>query len=366
MGSAGGGLAGRAPRFSRGGSLARLTGTLRGSAGPKSPGRGWLRGASSRGHSPGRSSLGRSSLGRGAFGQRRMGRGFGVSGLGQRGHTTAEGVTHWAGPAAHATSEGEAEMADRRLPMNVASRRRLLVLYVIAAAMLISLGGRLWYLQVMNNTAFTKLAAANQTRDVIVPAVRGQILDDVGTGSATNQTALVVSVDMMNLFEQPGGAAPVLHRLAPLLGMSDKLLTTETRLCTVGVQQPCWAGAAPAHPGGPERFRSGRAAGDGGAEAVPRGDRAGPAGDRVPAAGRRQPSSGTRLPAAHHPAGDRQPAPAGDRLLRRGPGRPGLPGGPVRRPAPRPGRDPGGAQSTPQATSPAPSARPRRSTATTW
>ena len=32
--------------------------------------------------------------------------------------------------------------------MNVASRRRLLVLYVVAAAMLVSLGGRLWYLQV--------------------------------------------------------------------------------------------------------------------------------------------------------------------------------------------------------------------------
>ena len=43
--------------------------------------------------------------------------------------------------------------------MNTASRRRLLVLYAVAAAMLISLGGRLWYLQVMNNTAFTKLAA---------------------------------------------------------------------------------------------------------------------------------------------------------------------------------------------------------------
>ena len=86
MRSAGGGLAGRAPRFSRGGSLVRLTGTLRGSAEPKSPGRGWLRGASSRGRSPGRSSLGRSSLGRsslgrsslgrGAFGRRGMGRGF--------------------------------------------------------------------------------------------------------------------------------------------------------------------------------------------------------------------------------------------------------------------------------------------------
>ena len=57
----GGGLAGRAPRFSRGGSLTRLTGALRRSGGPKSPGRGWLRGASSRGRSLGRGG----SLGRG-------------------------------------------------------------------------------------------------------------------------------------------------------------------------------------------------------------------------------------------------------------------------------------------------------------
>src|SRR5215469_5139845 len=127
--------------------------------------------------------------------------------------------------------------------MNTASRRRLLVLYAVAAAMLISLGGRLWYLQVMNNTAFTKLAAANQTRSVIVPAVRGQILDDVGNRLVTNKTALVVSVDMMNLSQQPGGAAPVLHRLAPLLGLSYQLLSDKTRLCTKGVPQPCWAGS---------------------------------------------------------------------------------------------------------------------------
>jgi penicillin-binding protein 2 len=163
--------------------------------------------------------------------------------LGRPEHAPAEGGAHRIGPAAHAPSEGEAEMADRRLPMNVASRRRLLVLYVVAAAMLVSLGGRLWYLQVMNNTAFTKLAAANQTRNVIVPAVRGQILDDVGNRLVTNQTALVVSVDMMTLSKQPGGAAPVLHRLAPLLGLSYQQLTAKTRLCTVGVRQPCWAGS---------------------------------------------------------------------------------------------------------------------------
>jgi len=127
--------------------------------------------------------------------------------------------------------------------VNVSSRRRLVVLYVLAAAMLISLGGRLYYIQVLNNTSFTKLAEQNQTRDVIEPAVRGQILDDVGNQLVTNQTALVVSVDMMALNQQPGGATPVLKRLAPLLGMSYTQLSEQTRLCTKGVPQPCWAGS---------------------------------------------------------------------------------------------------------------------------
>jgi penicillin-binding protein 2 len=125
----------------------------------------------------------------------------------------------------------------------MSSRRRLLVLYAVAGAMLIALGGRLWYLQVMNSTAFTKLAAQNQTRTVIVPAVRGQILDDVGNRLVTNRTSLVVSVDMMALSRKPGGASPVLHRLARLLGTSYQLLEAKTRLCTKGVSQPCWAGS---------------------------------------------------------------------------------------------------------------------------
>ena len=127
--------------------------------------------------------------------------------------------------------------------MNVASRRRLVVLYVIAAAMLVSLGARLWYVQVLNTASFTKQAEQNQTRHVIVPAVRGQILDDVGNQLVTNQTALTVSVDMMELSQRPGGAAPVLHRLAPLLGMSYTLLSEKTRQCTVGVPAPCWSGS---------------------------------------------------------------------------------------------------------------------------
>ena len=110
----GGRRAGRAaPRFSRGGSLARLTGALRGSAGPKSPGRGWLRGASSRGHSPGRSSLGGTSLGRGAFGRRRMGRDF--RGL--------RGLRVWAGAGTPRLKAARTGSARLRMPRPKAKRR---------------------------------------------------------------------------------------------------------------------------------------------------------------------------------------------------------------------------------------------------
>jgi rod shape-determining protein MreD len=73
---AGGGLAGPAPRFSQGGSLARLTAALRrsGPKGPKSPGRRWLHGVSSRSGSPRGNTLGSTSMRRRAFGGRRTGR----------------------------------------------------------------------------------------------------------------------------------------------------------------------------------------------------------------------------------------------------------------------------------------------------
>jgi rod shape-determining protein MreD len=95
-----GGLAGHAPRFSRGTSLTRLTSALRRSAGPKSPGRGWLRGTSSRRGSlsrgsPSRGSLGGASMSRRAFGGRRIGRsGSGLTGRSLTGRSmTGRGLT---------------------------------------------------------------------------------------------------------------------------------------------------------------------------------------------------------------------------------------------------------------------------------
>jgi penicillin-binding protein 2 len=124
-----------------------------------------------------------------------------------------------------------------------ASRRRLAVLYVVVIAMIATLGGRLWYLQVLNGTQYKQLALANQTRTIVVPAVRGQILDDAGRKLVTNNTSLVVSVNMTQLAQQKDRGSAVLHRLSRLLGMSYNLIAAKTKLCTRGVKPPCWSGS---------------------------------------------------------------------------------------------------------------------------
>ena len=127
--------------------------------------------------------------------------------------------------------------------MMPAARRRLMVLYVVIAALLISLGGRLWYLQVMTGVSYTTAAAQDQTRTVIVPSVRGGILDDVGQPLIANKTSLVVSVNRALVAQQPDGGLSELHRLAKLLNLNYNLLQQRIRLCGPTVSQPCWPGS---------------------------------------------------------------------------------------------------------------------------
>jgi penicillin-binding protein 2 len=124
-----------------------------------------------------------------------------------------------------------------------ASRWRLAVLHVVVASLLIGLGARLWFVQVMSGTSYTSQAQQEQTEHVIVPSVRGEILDDTGSPMVDNQSALVVSVNMAQLEQQSDGGVAVLHRLAALLGMPYQKLTEEVRTCTAKVRQPCWAGS---------------------------------------------------------------------------------------------------------------------------
>jgi penicillin-binding protein 2 len=127
--------------------------------------------------------------------------------------------------------------------MTPASRRRLAVLHVLVASLLIGLGARLWFVQVMSGTAYASQARQEQTQHVIVPSVRGEILDDTGHPMVDNRSALVVSVNMSVLGQEKDGGVAELHRLAALLGMKYQVLNDEVRPCNATTRQPCWQGS---------------------------------------------------------------------------------------------------------------------------
>lgn len=127
--------------------------------------------------------------------------------------------------------------------MGPTSRGRLAVLHVLVVSLLLCLAARLWYLQVMSGDTYTKVAADNRLRQVVVPAVRGDILDDVGRPLVSNRTALVVSVDQIAVHRQADGGKAVLHRLAKVLHTSYKHLSKQIRECAKGVKRPCWPGS---------------------------------------------------------------------------------------------------------------------------
>ena len=124
-----------------------------------------------------------------------------------------------------------------------ASRRRLAVLYLVLAGLLLGLGARVWYLQVPTHASYVALANQDRVRNVIQPSVRGQILDDTGAPMVDSQSSMVVSVNMAKLSQQPDGGAAEMKRLAGLLGIRDSVMTEKVRLCTAGVPQPCWPGS---------------------------------------------------------------------------------------------------------------------------
>jgi penicillin-binding protein 2 len=126
--------------------------------------------------------------------------------------------------------------------MIAASRRRLWLITLVVAALLISLGVRLWNVQVLNTRAYVSLAAQDELRQVVVPSVRGEILDDTGQPLVDNKASLVVSVNVAELDQRYDENAE-LERLAKLLHTQTGVINDKLRLCTRGVSQPCWAGS---------------------------------------------------------------------------------------------------------------------------
>ncbi|MEZ0073862.1 penicillin-binding protein 2 [Planotetraspora sp. GP83] len=120
---------------------------------------------------------------------------------------------------------------------------RLVVLYVVVTSLMLTLLGRLWYLQVTTGPTYARAATESRVRTVPLPSVRGQILDVHGRPLVANQTMPQVSVDYMALIHQPDGGRAVLTRLAEALRKPYQEIADRARLCGREVPRPCWPGS---------------------------------------------------------------------------------------------------------------------------
>ncbi|MFI1968144.1 penicillin-binding protein 2 [Streptomyces cinnamoneus] len=120
---------------------------------------------------------------------------------------------------------------------------RLVVIQILVFSLLITLAGRLWYLQIRNGDQYTAEAASNHIQQVVAPATRGSILDARGVPLADNETRLVVSANRTDLMKMKDKGKTVLGRLAGVLGLKPEEVAAKVRLCDAKTPKPCWAGS---------------------------------------------------------------------------------------------------------------------------
>jgi penicillin-binding protein 2 len=129
--------------------------------------------------------------------------------------------------------------------VNGTTRLRLTVIWIVVLSLVLTLGWRLYYLQVLTGSTYVAAARANQIRTIETLPSRGLILDDEGRPLAENTTDLVVSVSPETLSGQAGDGAAVLHRLAKDLGESVASLRKTIRTYNGSPYQPVPLAAYP-------------------------------------------------------------------------------------------------------------------------
>ena len=128
---------------------------------------------------------------------------------------------------------------------------RLLILAVLVMSLVATLAARAFSLQVVEADEASAAAQDNRSRELVIPAARGMILDQQGRPLASNRLSLDVSVDRRELRRLDDDGAATLGRLATLLDLDPEMLEARVQNCgTPGAQkQPnCWNGAPGADP----------------------------------------------------------------------------------------------------------------------
>ena len=120
---------------------------------------------------------------------------------------------------------------------------RLVAIQILVFSLLLTLGGRLWYLQIRNGDEYPRRPPSNHVQQVVQPAVRGSILDARGVPLADNETRLVVSASRTELMKMTDDGKAVLDPARRVLGMTPKDVKEKVRLCDAKTPQPCWNGS---------------------------------------------------------------------------------------------------------------------------
>jgi hypothetical protein len=120
--------------------------------------------------------------------------------------------------------------------------RRLQVIAALVTSLILTLVGRLYYVQVLDPNKPQQTAGVLHDGRIVVPAPRGEIVDARGRPLVDNRVTHVVTVDRESLQLRPDRGAGVLSRLASLLGVPHRDLAQEITPCGVHVPSPCWTG----------------------------------------------------------------------------------------------------------------------------
>lgn len=119
---------------------------------------------------------------------------------------------------------------------------RITVLRVLIVSLLVTLVFRLYYVQVLDTDKPTQSALDRYTASIVVPAMRGEVLDSTGKVLIGNRVTQMITVDRSAVVAQKDGGTAVLSALGALLGRAPDVLLHEITPCGAENPAPCWTG----------------------------------------------------------------------------------------------------------------------------
>lgn len=129
--------------------------------------------------------------------------------------------------------------------MNQRTRLSIFVIQALIISLMVALFGRLFYLQVAAGGRYKEAALNIQSRDIVVPATRGLIVDASGVPLALNRVGLAITVDRSVIDKQSDKGYSTLVKVSKILGLNSTDVWRHTRLCgeiTSGDKTGCWVG----------------------------------------------------------------------------------------------------------------------------